>query len=461
MDLVFKNGTVVTAGDTQRADVGVADGKVVAIAREIAPPAEARVIDASGKLLLPGGVDSHTHMDMPFGGTVTADDFRTGTIAAACGGTTSIVDFCIPAKGQSLSAALDAWHGKAEGKAAIDYGFHSVIVEMPDERYRELADLPKRGVSSFKLFMAYKGALMSDDWALVRALEQGRDHGALVMVHAENGDMVYLLQQQLLAAGHIEPKYHATSRPPRVEAEATARAIALAETLDAPLYVVHVTCAEALEEIERGRARGVRVLAETCTQYLSFTEADLDRPDFEGAKFVFTPPLRPPHNRDVLWRAIANGSLQAVTSDHCSFNFPAQKGLGRDDFSKIPNGGPGVEERLMVLYQGVAAGKISLNRFVELVSTAPARIFGLYPRKGTIAIGSDADIVVWNPDATLTITNAALHHAVDYTLYEGWSVRGLPELVTLRGEVIVENRQYVGRPGSGHYLPRAPFGGRS
>jgi len=457
MDLIIKNGTVVTAGDTQRADVGVADGKVVAVAADLALSGGTRVIDATGKYVFPGGVDTHTHMDMPFGGTVSADDFRTGTIAAACGGTTSIVDFCIPAKGQSLAAALEVWHGKAESKAAIDYGFHSVIVELPDERYAELATLPDRGVTSFKLFMAYKGALMSDDWALVRALRQGRDHGALVMVHAENGDAVYLLQQQHLAAGQTAPKYHATSRPPRVEAEATARAIALAETLGAPLYVVHVTCAEALAEIERGRARGVRVLAETCTQYLSFSEAELDRPGFEGAKYVFTPPLRAPHHRDVLWRALANGSLQAVTSDHASFNYVGQKELGRGDFTKIPNGGPGVEERLMVVYQGVVAGRISINRFVELVSAAPARIFGLYPRKGTIAVGSDADLVVWNPDAELTITNAALHHNVDYSLYEGMHVRGLPELVTHRGEVIVDGRQFVGRPGSGRFLPRARY----
>src|SRR5262245_37445881 len=396
---------------------------------------------------------------MPFGGTVTADDWASGTRAAACGGTTSIVDFCIPAKGQSLVDALKVWHAKAEGKAAIDYGFHSVIVEMPDPVYRELPGLPDHGVTSFKLFMAYKGALMSDDWTLVRALEQGGRHGALVMVHAENGDAVYLLQQQLMAAGKTDPKYHATSRPPRVEAEATARAIALAETVGAPLYVVHVTCAEALEEIERARARGVRVLAETCTQYLYFTEADLDRPNFEGAKWVFTPPLRGPHQADLLWRALANGALQAVTSDHCSFNFEGQKELGRDDFTKIPNGGPGIEERLTMIYQGVDTGKISLNRFVELVATGPARIFGLYPRKGTIAVGSDADLVVWNPEAEATITNGLLHHRVDYTLYEGMRVRGRPETVTLRGEVIVEGGRYVGTPGSGRFQARAAFGG--
>jgi dihydropyrimidinase len=279
------------------------------------------------------------------------------------------------------------------------------------------------------------------------------------MVHAENGDAVYLLQQQLLAEGKTAPKYHATSRPPRVEAEATGRAIALAETLGAALYVVHVTCAEALEEIERARARGVRVLAETCTQYLYFTEADLDRPGFEGAKFVFTPPLRQKHQHELLWRALANGSLQAVTSDHCSFNIVGQKELGRDDFTRIPNGGPGIEERLTMVYQGVNARRITLNRFVELVSTGPARMFGLYPAKGTVAVGSDADLVIWDPNAETTITNRALHHNVDYTLYEGMKVRGRPETVTLRGGVIIEQGRYVGTPGSGRFLPRARFEG--
>jgi len=459
MELIVKNGTVATAADVYRADVGVAGGRVVAIGESLAPTNGTRVIDAAGRYVLPGGVDTHTHLDMPFGGTVTADDWASGTLAAACGGTTAIVDFCIPAKGQSLADALGIWHAKAAGKAAIDYGFHSVIVEMPDAIYEELPGLPGHGVTSFKLFMAYKGALMSDDWTLVRALKQAKAAGALVMVHAENGDAVYLLQNELIAAGRTAPKYHATSRPPRVEAEATARAIALAETIGAPLYVVHVSCGEALEEIERARARGVRVLAETCTQYLYFTEADLDRPDFEGAKWVFTPPLRPPHNRDLLWRALANGALQAVTSDQCSFNFKGQKELGRDDFTKIPNGGPGIEERLTMVYQGVNERKITLNRFVELVATGPARIFGLYPRKGTIAVGSDADLVVWNPEAEATITNGQLHHRVDYSLYEGMKVRGRPETVTLRGEVIVEGGRFVGAPGRGQFQPRAAFGG--
>jgi dihydropyrimidinase len=458
VDLIVRHGTVVTAADTFRADVGIANGRIVQIGDQLDDPG-AETLDATGRLVLPGGVDTHTHLDMPFGGTVTADDFGTGTIAAACGGTTSIVDFCIPAKGQSLADALRVWHGKAAGKAAIDYGFHSVIVEMPDAVHDELATLPEHGVTSFKLFMAYKGALMSDDWTLVRALAQGKAHGALVMVHAENGDAVYMLQQRLIAEGKTEPKYHATSRPPRVEAEATARAIALAETLDAPLYVVHVSCVEALEEIERARARGARVLAETCTQYLYFAEADLDRPGFEGAKWVFTPPVRGAHQHELLWRALANGSLQAVTSDHCSFNWRGQKELGRDDFTKIPNGGPGIEERLTMVYQGVVERRITLNRFVELVSAGPARMFGIHPRKGAIAVGSDADLVIWNPDAEATITRDWLHQNVDYTLYEGKRVRGLPETVTLRGEVIVEQRGYVGEPGSGQFLPRARFGG--
>ena len=457
MDLVVKNGTVVTATDTYQADVGISQGKVAQIGAELDADG-AQVIDATDCYVMPGAVDVHTHLDSPSFGVVTVDDFRTGTIAAACGGTTSIVDFCMQAHGQSLADALDEWHAKADGKASIDYGFHSVVTDMNDSVFEELASLPEKGVTSFKLFMAYKYMSQIDDLTLIRSLEQAKKAGALVMVHAENGDAAYWLQNKFVAEGKLEPKYHATTRPPRVEAEATARAIAMAEIVGAPIYIVHLSCQEALDEVMRGRMRGVDVLAETCTQYLYITEDDLDRPNFEGAKYVFTPPPRQAYQREVIWQALANGSLQAVSSDHAPWSFAEQKIRGRDDFSKIPNGGPGIEERVMMVYQGVNDGRLSLNRFVELVSTNPARMFGLYPRKGSIGIGSDADILIWDPNAEMTVTQSALHHAIDYTLYEGRQIRGLPRTVTLRGQVIVQDREFVGEPGGGQFLHRGKSG---
>lgn len=456
MQTIIKNGVVVTASDTFAADVGIAGGAVVQIGQNLAAEG-ARVIDAAGRYVMPGGVDVHTHLDSPSQVILTADDFRSGTVAAACGGTTTIVDMCFQQHGGTLADALADWHRRADNKAVIDYGFHIVVVELNSAVEAELARLPAEGVSSFKLFMAYKHGPMIDDLTMLRVLELARDNGALVLVHAENGDAAYFLQRRLLAENKTAPRYHATSRPPRVEAEAVARAVALAETVGAPLFVVHVSCGEALAEIARGRARGAHVRAETCTHYLYTSEADLDRPDFEGAKYVFTPPPREPHQHAILWRALADDALQLVSSDHSVFNFRGGKDIGRDDFTQIPNGAPGIEERLIGVYQGVNRGLITLNRFVELVATAPARLFGMHPQKGTIAVGSDADIVLWNPDAEMTITQALLHHRVDYTLYEGLRVRGLPETVLLRGEVIVENREFVGRAGMGQFLKRGVY----
>jgi dihydropyrimidinase len=459
MHLLIKNGTVVTAADTFNADVLVDGERIVRIGQDLASDdADVRVIDASSKYVLPGGVDPHTHLDSPSQATTTADDYLTGTIAAACGGTTSIVNFCMQQKGKGLNEVLDHFAGRARDKAAIDYGFHAMINDLTPAIFEEIAGLRNRGVTSIKLFMAYRGTNMVDDRTLVRTLDESVRSGVLVMVHAENGDAADLLQQQFLQAGKTAPKYHASSRPPRVEAEATARAGALAEVVSAPVYVVHVSCAEAVEEIQRARARGVDIMGETCTHYLYFDEQELDRPGFEGAKYVYTPPPRGKHQPANMWRAIAGGTLRVVASDHCPFNFHGQKTLGTEDFTRIPNGAPGIEERLMFTYQGVNDGRITLNRFVDLVSTSPARIFGLYPTKGTIAIGSDADLVVWNPSAELTVTQSALHQNVDYTLYEGKRITGIPEIVTLRGEVIVENRQYVGRPGTGRFLARKPYG---
>lgn len=458
MDLIIRNGTVVTASDTYQADIGISQGKIAMIGAGLTSDGE-REIDATDCYVMPGGVDVHTHLSSPSFGFVTMDDFRTGTIAAACGGTTSIVDFCMQAHGQSLADALADHHAIATGIASIDYGFHSVVTDMTESVFDELATLPSQGITSFKLFMAYKFMTQIDDLTLIRALDQARTAGALVMVHAENGDAAYWLQKKFVAEGKTEPKYHATTRPPRVEAEATARAIAMAEIVGTPIYIVHLTCQEALDEVTRGRARGVQVLAETCTQYLYTSLEDLERPDFQGAKYVFTPPVRTKDQHDVLWRALAGGSLQAVSSDHSPWSFVTQKSRGRDDFSQIPNGGPGIEERVIMVYQGVNAGRISLNRFVDIVATTPARLFGLGDRKGSIAVGSDADLLIWDPNAELTITQDHLHHNSDYTLYEGQTVRGLPRTVTLRGKVIVQDREFVGEVGQGEFLHRGPSGG--
>jgi dihydropyrimidinase len=455
MDLIIRNGTVVTASGVSAAEIGVVDGKIAQIGTKLG---EARkIVDAKGCFVMPGGIDVHTHLDCVSFSTASADDFRAGTVAAACGGTTTIVDFCAQDRGQSLAEAIAVWDAKARGKAAIDYGYHIIIIDMTDAVLEELATLPNRGVTSFKLFMAYRGMDMVDDVTLIRALDQARKHGALVMVHAEHGDAADYLRDKLVAEGKTEPKYHAESRPPRVEAEATARAIALAEIVGAPIYVVHLTCAEALEELIRGKLRGVEAMAETCTQYLYLTKDDLDRPNFEGAKFVFTPPARTKKDHAALWAALANGMLETVASDHCSWLFKGHRDKGRHDFRLIPNGSPGIEERLMMVYQGVNEGQITLTQFVDLVATRPAKVFGLFPKKGAIAVGSDADLVIWDPKVKFTITQSAMHNSLDYSSYEGRSVQGIPRTVLLRGKVIVEDRAYVGTPGEGQFLKRAKF----
>jgi dihydropyrimidinase len=453
---LIKNGTVVTAGSISRADVAVEGGKVAMIGVNL-PAAGTHTIDASECYLIPGGIDVHTHLDVRGFGTVTSDDFESGTRAAACGGTTTIIDFCQQEHGQSLADALRVWHGKASGKASIDYGFHIIVRDMNDAVEAELARLPDEGITSFKLFMAYKGTLGVDDHALIRALEQARKGGALVMVHAENGDGADFLQRKYLAEGKTAPKYHAETRPPRVEAEATARAIALAEIVGTSIYIVHLTCRESLEEVVRGRARGIDALAETCTHYLYVTKNDLDRDGFEGAKYVFSPPARSKEDQEVLWHALAHRTLELVSSDHASWNYTGAKDLGRDNFTKIPNGAPGIEERLTMVYQGVNQGRLSLPQFVDLTATRPAQIFGLFPRKGTIAVGSDADLVVWDPNRERTIRQSQLHHAADYTLYEGKAVRGAPRTVMLRGDLLVENEIFVGRPGTGQFLRRKRY----
>jgi dihydropyrimidinase len=457
IDLLIRNGTIVTATDTYAADLAVSDGKITTIAAGLPAENAVRVIDAAGLMVMPGGIDVHTHLDMPFGGTTSADDFETGTRAAAWGGTTTLIDFAIQYHGQSLHHAFDTWMKKAEGKAAIDYAFHCIITELDDERVREMGQLVAEGVSSFKLFMAYPGVFMLDDASIFRAMSAAADAGGFICMHAENGGAIDVIVQRALAEGKRAPKYHALTRPTTAEAEATGRAIALAEMAGAPVYIVHLSCNEALERVREARDRGLPVFAETCPQYLFLSIENFDVPGFEGAKYVFTPPLREKWHQDRLWQGLSRDDLQAVSTDHCPFCFKEQKELGRDDFTKIPNGGPGIEHRLSLVYTGgVHGGRFSANRFVQLVATAPAKLFGLYPRKGTIAIGSDADLVLWDPDAEQVLSAKTHHMRVDYSMFEGIRVKGVPRVVLSRGEVVVDRGTFTGRAGHGQFLRRQP-----
>jgi dihydropyrimidinase len=460
MSILIKGGRVITAADDYIADVYVEDERISLIGESLDESAD-KVIDASGKYVLPGGVDPHTHLDMPFGGTVTIDDVESGQTSAAFGGTTTHVDFIIQPQGSSFADAVDEWRAKANGKQMIDMGYHMAVTDLKEGgTLEELAGLPDQGITSYKLFMAYKGALMVDDETLFRTMQVAAETGALVMVHAENGDAIDVLVKEALAAGHTEPKYHALTRPPETEGEATNRAIQLARVAGSPLYVVHVSCAESVEPIQLAREKGWDVWGETCTQYFFVDYTFLERPDFEGAKYVYTPPPRDKANQDVLWNAVRNDTLSAISTDHCAFLWDGQKTVGKDDFSKIPNGGPGLENRLQMIHEfGVRGGRISRNRMVELLSTNPAKLFGLYPRKGTIAVGSDADIVVFDPEKRVRITAATQHSKTDYNLYEGTEVTGTPEIVLLRGNVLVEGDELVAQPGIGQFVARAKFGG--
>ena len=459
MSVLIKGGRIVTAADDYVADVYVEDETVSLIGESLDMSAD-KVIDASGKYVLPGLVDPHTHLDMPFGGTVTIDDVESGQTAAAFGGTTCHVDFIIQPQGSTFADAFADWRSKANGKQVIDMGYHMAVTDLEEGgTLEELASLPDEGITSYKLFMAYKGALMVDDETLFRTMEVASETGALVMVHAENGDVIDVLVKQALAAGNTDPIYHALTRPPEAEGEATNRAIQLAHLAGAPLYVVHVTCREAVEPIALAREKGWEVWGETCTQYFFTSLDDIAKPNFEGAKYVYSPPVRDRSNWEVLWNAVRNDDLSAISTDHCAFTWDGQKTLGKDDFSKIPNGGPGLENRLHMIHEfGVRAGRISLNRMVELLCTNPAKLFGLYPRKGTIAVGSDADIVVFDPEKRHTISASTHHSKIDYNLYEGTEVTGSPEVVLLRGNVLFENDEVVAQPGIGQFVARARFG---
>jgi dihydropyrimidinase len=453
MDTVVANGVVVTATETYQADIGIKDGKIAAIGRDLEG---AETINARGNYVIPGGIDIHTHFELPFMGTVSADDFETGSIAAACGGTTTFIDFAIQGQGESLHQALETWMEKARGKAAIDYGFHVAIGDMTDEVMNvQMAEMVEQGVTSFKLFMAYKGTFMVDDESLFKALLKAKELGALIMVHAENGDVLNYLTNKHLAEGKKEPLWHALSHPPEAEAEAAGRAMILAALARAPIYIVHLSAAQTLEKVKEARDEGQPVLAETCPQYLFFNTEYYELPNFEGAKYVMSPPLRDKGNQEPLWQGLVSGDLQVVSTDHCPFNFVGQKDMGRDDFSKIPNGMPGVETRVPLIYHfGVNEGRFSINRFVELVSTNPAHIFGLAPQKGSISIGADADLVVFDPRKRVRLSVENLHMNVDHSPYDHITVKGYPVLTMQRGRIIVQDGQFVGEVGAGRFLRR-------
>jgi dihydropyrimidinase len=457
MTTLVRNGTVVTASDRYQADIFIDKGVVSLIGQGLNLPAD-EVVDASGMLVMPGGIDVHTHLDMPFGGTTSADDFETGTIAAAHGGTTTVVDFAIQNFGEGLYPAFEGWMKKAEGKAAIDYAFHMIVRELTDQVAHDMDKMTRHeGVTSFKLFMAYPGVFQVDDATIFKALLRTRENGGLVCMHAENGGVIDTLVKDALRKGWTAPKYHALTRPTRAEGEATARAIALAEMAGVPIYIVHLSCSDALEKVKQARDQGLPAYAETCPQYLFLSYEDYERPGFEGAKFVMSPPLREKWNQDALWKGLAKNDLQVVSTDHCPFcmNEPPQKQLGQGDFSKIPNGAPGIETRLPLLWDGgVRAGHIDPHRFVEIVSTNPAKMFGLWPKKGTVAVGSDGDLVLWDTERKLLLSAATLHMRVDYNPYEGREVTGAPAVVLSRGEVIVDHGTFRGKAGRGQFVKR-------
>jgi dihydropyrimidinase len=457
VSLLIRNGRVVSPEKDDVADIFVEKEFIAAIGTGLDDHAD-RVIDATGKYVIPGGIDVHTHLDAPVGNTVSSDDFETGTRAAAFGGTTSIIDFATQEPGRPLKDTLEVWWKKGE-KSTLDYGLHMIITDLRAAPMDGIDEVVREGVTSFKLFMAYPGVLMVDDATILRVMRRAGELGALVCIHAENGSVIDLLVKEALAAGHTAPVYHALTRPTATEAEATHRAIALAQLARVPVYIVHVSCDESLREIARARSLGYPVFAETCPQYLFLSIDDLKRPGFEGAKYVLTPPLREQWNRERLWDGVQRNDLQIVSTDHCPFYFSGQKDKGRGDFTKIPNGGPGIENRLQLIYHyGVNAGRITVNRWVEVVSAAPAKLFGLYPEKGTIAVGSDADLVVWDPAKEEVISTRTHHMRVDYSMYEGFRVKGAPEIVVSRGEIIVDNEKWLGRPGRGKFVRRERFG---
>ncbi len=458
MRTLITNGTIVTAEGSSTADVLV-DGETIAlIGANLAAAGIAadETIDATGRYVIPGAIDVHTHMELPFGGTFAKDTFETGTRAAAFGGTTTIVDFAVQSRGSSLRAGLDAWHAKAEGNAVADYGFHMIMSDVNDATLGEMDGLVAEGVPDFKLFTAYPGVFYSDDGAIFRAMQQTAQNGGLIMMHAENGMAIDVVAEQTVAAGTTDPIGHGLARKAVFEGEATNRVIRLAEAAGVPVYIVHLSAKEALTEVRAARDRGTAVFAETCPQYLFLSLDDLGN-GFEGAKYVCSPPLRPRDHWDELWKGLLKDDLQLVATDHCPFDFEGQKDLGRGDFRKVPNGLPGVEDRVDLLHDGgVAGGRITRERWVEIISTAPAKLFGMYPRKGSVTVGADADLVVYDPNRKRTISAATHHMDVDYSCYEGRVVQGASDVVLSRGSVIVRDGEFTGRKGHGRFVRRTP-----
>ena len=453
MKTLIKFGRVVTAVDDYIADVLI-DGETISVIGKTLDVEADKVIDAAGKLVIPGGIDPHTHMELPFGGTQSSDDFYTGTRAAAFGGTTTIIDFAVQYKGESMIKAVDNWHAKADGKCAIDYSFHLITTDFEDKNVEEMHTLMDEGITSFKLFMAYPGVFLVDDATIFRAMSAAGERGGLICMHAENGIVINEIIKRALEQGRTAPKWHALTRPTIAEAEGVHRAIAIAEMAESPVYIVHLSCTDALNKVREARDRGISAFAETCPQYLFHSIEDYGE-GFEGAKFVMTPPLRERSNNAELWKGLKMDDLQVISTDHCPFCMKEQKELGKDDFSKIPNGAPGVENRMGLIYNGgVAENRISLNRFVELTSTAAAKMFGLFPKKGTIAIGSDADVVSFDQNAETTFGVDNEHMNVDYSTYEGWTVKGKVETVIQRGRVVIENGEHLGKAGDGQFLKR-------
>jgi dihydropyrimidinase len=457
MGTLIKNGTVVSAENSQRLDVLI-EGETI---REVAPnidPANHTIIDATNLLVMPGGIDVHTHLDMPFGGTTSADDYTTGTQAAAVGGTTTVIDFALQNQSSTLHDALTTWLKKSDGKACVDFSLHMAVTNLHGENgvdtLREMEDMVNFGITSFKLFMAYPNVLMINDTLMFQVMQKAAALNALCCIHAENGSAIDIVVAQMIAEGKTEPHYHALSRSPKAEAEATHRSIALADMAGCAVYIVHLSNEAALAELKFMQARGARALAETCTQYLVLSiEDQMPGKDWSEAGFVFTPPLREKKNQDPLWQALADGTLSVLSTDHCPFTME-QKALGKGDFRKIPNGGPGIENRLQILWHfGVNAGRITPERFVDLTSTAPARIFGI-TQKGVIALGKDADILLWDPKADYTISAATQCMATDYSMFEGWKVRGNTKHVYSRGQQIVINGKFIGTKGHGRFIKR-------
>lgn len=453
MKTLIRSGRVVTAVDDYTADILIEDETISLIGKSIDVEAD-RVIDASNKLVIPGGIDPHTHMELPFGGTQSSDDFFTGTRAAAFGGTTTIIDFAVQYKGESMIQAVDNWHAKAEGKCAIDYGFHLITTDFEDSHTEQMYTLMDEGITSFKLFMAYPGVFLVDDATIFRAMSAAGNRGGLICMHAENGIVINEIIKRFIADGRTAPKYHALTRPTIAEAEGVHRAIAIAEMAESPVYIVHLSCTDALNKVREARDRGIPAFAETCPQYLFHSIEDYGD-GWDGAKYVMTPPLREKHNHADLWKGLKMDDLQVISTDHCPFCMKEQKELGKEDFSKIPNGAPGVENRMSLIYNGgVVENRISLNRFVELTSTAAAKMFGMFPKKGTIAVGSDADIVIFDPETEHTFGVENEHMNVDYSAYEGWKVKGKVQTVLSRGRVVIENGEHKGKAGVGQFLRR-------